>query len=242
VVDPHVLVVAGVAVFAGAFVQGVVGMGVGLVAAPVVTLLDPTLMPVSLLVVGFVLSVCVLLAERRHVDRGAGWVLLGQLAGTPPGAWVVTVISAGQLALAIGVLVLLAIGLTVRSVTVPVNRWSLCIAGVLSAVSATAAAIGGPPLGVVYQRSGGPLVRATVSLVFAIGSSMSLGALALTGQVHPHAAWTGIALVPFLLAGFALATPFRRRLAGPGFRTAVLVVVGVSGLAALVQGLVSLLA
>jgi uncharacterized protein len=241
VIDPHVLVLAGFAVLAGAFVQGVVGMGVGLVAAPVVTLLDPTLMPVSLLVVGLVLSVCVLLAERRHVDRAAGWVVLGQLAGTAPGAWVVTVISAGQLTLAVGVLVLLAVALTAGSVTVPVNRWSLCIAGVLSAVSATAAAIGGPPLGVVYQRSGGPVVRATVSLVFAVGSSMSLAALALTGQVHRHAAWTGIALVPFLLAGFALATPLRRRLAGPEFRTAVLVVVGASGLVALVEGLASLL-
>ena len=40
-IDPQVLVLAGIAVFFGAFVQGVVGMGVGLVAAPIVTLLDP---------------------------------------------------------------------------------------------------------------------------------------------------------------------------------------------------------
>ena len=173
-IDPQVLVLAGIAVFFGAFVQGVVGMGVGLVAAPIVTLLDPALMPVSLLVVGFVLPLLVLLAEGESVDRRVGWVLAGRLAGTAPGAWIVTVISTAQLAVAVGVLVLVAVALTVRSFTVPVNRWSLSIAGFVSAIGATAAAIGGPPLGVVYQHEEGPWVRSTLSLVFAVGSLISV--------------------------------------------------------------------
>lgn len=236
-VDPQVLAIAGTAVFFGALVQGVVGMGVGLVAAPIVTLLDPALMPVSLLVVGFVLPLLVLLAEREHVDRQVGGILLGRLAGTAPGAWIVTVISTQQLAVAVGVLVLIAVALTIRSFTVPVNRWSLSIAGFTSAVAATAAAIGGPPLGVVYQHERGPRVRSTLSLVFAVGSLISVLALWAAGEVHARALWTGLALVPFLLVGFALAVPLRGRLAGGRFRAAVLLVVSVSALAAVVQGL-----
>ena len=42
---------AGAVVLVGALVQGAAGFGLGLLAAPVVALLDPTLVPVSLLVV-----------------------------------------------------------------------------------------------------------------------------------------------------------------------------------------------
>jgi uncharacterized protein len=42
-----VFLVAGIAVAMGALVQGGVGLGLGLIAAPVVTLLDPALMPGS---------------------------------------------------------------------------------------------------------------------------------------------------------------------------------------------------
>ena len=194
-------------------------------------------MPVSLLVVGFVLPLLVLLAEGESVDRRVGWVLAGRLAGTAPGAWIVTVISTAQLAVAVGVLVLVAVALTVRSFTVPVNRWSLSIAGFVSAIGATAAAIGGPPLGVVYQHEEGPRVRSTLSLVFAVGSLISVLALWAAGEVDARSLLTGLALVPFLLAGFAVALPLRGRLAGGGFRAAVLLVVSVSALAAVVQGL-----
>ena len=57
------------------------------------------------------------------------------------------------------------------------------------------------------------------------------------GEVDARSLLTGLALVPFLLAGFAVAVPLRGRLAGGGFRAAVLLVVSVSALAAVVQGL-----
>ena len=40
-----VFLVSGIAVVLGALVQSGVGLGLGVVAAPVVTLLDPSLMP-----------------------------------------------------------------------------------------------------------------------------------------------------------------------------------------------------
>ena len=40
-----VLLVAGIGVLVGAAVQGAVGMGLGLIGAPVLPLLDPTLVP-----------------------------------------------------------------------------------------------------------------------------------------------------------------------------------------------------
>jgi hypothetical protein len=237
VVDLHVILLAGLAVFAGAFVQGVVGMGVSLVAAPFVTLLDPSLLPVSLLVVGLVLPALVLAAERGHVDRLVGWVLAGWLAGTAPGVWALGLLSTDQLSIAVGALVLLGVALTVRTFSVPLNAATLMTAGFVSAVIGTAAAIGGPPLALVYQHEQAAKLRSTLSVVFVFGSLASLVGLGVGGRVHAPAFWTGVAFVPFLVAGFALSLPLRSRLSASRFRVAVLAVVAVSGLAALTQSL-----
>ena len=78
-----VLFITGVAVVLGAVVQGGVGLGLGIVAAPVVTLLDPALMPGAMLVAGAVLPVLILAQEAGHTDwPGVSWALAGRVAGT----------------------------------------------------------------------------------------------------------------------------------------------------------------
>ncbi len=220
-IDPSVVALAGIAVLVGAVIQGAIGLGVGLVAAPVVSLLDPSLMPGSLLVVGFALPVLSLASEHRHIDPRVGWVFLGRLLGTAPGVAVVALLTREQLAIGVALLTLVAVALTVRTVNVATTRTTLAGAGVLSAVGATAAAIGGPPL----------------ALVFAVGSLLSLGALAVAGELSAREVWTGVAMLPFFLVGFLLSLGLRGRFSGPRFRVAVLVVVTGSALALLARHL-----
>ncbi|MDQ3663209.1 MAG: sulfite exporter TauE/SafE family protein [Actinomycetota bacterium] len=236
-IDPSVVAVAGIAVLVGAVIQGAVGLGVGLVAAPVVSLLDPSLMPGSLLVVGFALPVLSLVSEHRHIDPRVGWVFLGRVLGTAPGVAVVALLTREQLAIGVALLTLVAVAFTVRTVHVAATRTTLAGAGMLSAVGATAAAIGGPPLALVYQRAEAATLRATLALVFAVGSLLSLGALAVAGQLSAREVWTGVAMLPFFLVGFLLSLGLRGRLSGPRFRVAVLVVVTGSALALLVRSL-----
>ena len=66
--DPGVFALAFLAVLAGAVVQAVVGLGIGLVAAPVITLLAPQLMPGVLISLAFVLPMITLAEERRDID------------------------------------------------------------------------------------------------------------------------------------------------------------------------------
>lgn len=235
VLDPTVVALAGSAVLVGAVIQGTVGLGVGLVAAPVVSLLDPSLMPGSLLVVGFALPVLSLLSEHRHVDRRVGWVFLGRVLGTAPGVAVVALLSREQLAIGVALLTLAAVALTVRTVHLVTTPVTLTCAGVLSAVGATAAAIGGPPLALVYQREQAATLRSTLALVFAVGSLLSLVALAVAGELSGREVWTGVAMLPFFLVGFGLSLRLRGRLSGPCFRAGVLVVVTGSALALLAR-------
>jgi uncharacterized membrane protein YfcA len=232
------LLVAGLAVLAGALVQSAVGLGLALLAAPVVTLLDPSVMPGAMQVLAFVLPLFTLAAEWRHVDwRGVGWALLGRLPGVLLGVWVVKAASPGTLAVIIGAMVLAAVALTAWTVTVPRTPRTLAVAGVVSGVTGTATSIGGPPIALVYQHAKGPRIRATLAMYFAAGSLLSMTALAAGGELPPRALLAGVLLVPFVAAGFAAAAPLRRRLDAGRTRAAVLLVAAVSAVVLIARGL-----
>ncbi|WP_166355900.1 sulfite exporter TauE/SafE family protein [Phytoactinopolyspora limicola] len=229
-------ILTGGAVLLGAAVQGSVGLGLGLVAAPVVTLLDPTLMPGAMLVTTAALPVLSLSSEWRHADlRGLSWALVGRFVGTIGGVWVVAALAPNTLALAVGIMVLVAVALTVFAVRVRSTPTTLTAAGVISGVTGTATSIGGPPVALVYQHDPGPRVRSTLAVYFLIGTLVSLGALAIGGQLHEREVWVGLGLFPFIIAGYLIARPLRRVVDGGHLRAALLVVVTISGLVLIAQ-------
>jgi uncharacterized membrane protein YfcA len=65
--DLSILLLVGLSVALVALVQGALGLGLSLIAAPVVALLDPSLMPGGMLVLGMVMPTMTLAHEWRHV-------------------------------------------------------------------------------------------------------------------------------------------------------------------------------
>jgi uncharacterized membrane protein YfcA len=219
-----VLLVAGIAVAAGALVQSGVGLGLGLVAAPVVALLDPALMPGSMLVVGALLPVLILTREARHTDwPGASWALGGRIAGTAAGVWLVTAVPVRALGILVGAAVLAVIAITTLGAELPRNRWMLLAAGVVSGTTGTATSIGGPPVALLYQREYGPRVRATLSFFLFVGNSLAIAALALAGRLPARDVEAGLVFLACAAAGFAAAPRFRRFLDAGRIRAALLV-------------------
>lgn len=238
---PHLdfLLFGGLAALLGAIVQGSVGLGVGLVATPIVTMLFPSLMPGSILVVALALPVATLVQEVGHADvRGLGWAFGGRLAGTPLGVLLVAAAPDRVLGVAIGVVVLAALAATAWSRDVPRNRRTLTAAGLISGTTGTASGIGGPPIALLYQRESGPRVRATLALFFIGGALLSLATLAAAGQLPVRQVTAGLVLLPFVLAGFLAAGPLRRYLDAGRLRLALLLVVGTSAVALVVRNLV----
>lgn len=234
--DLTVLLIAGAAVLLGSAVQSSVGLGLGLVAAPVIALLDPALLPGSMLLVATVLPLLTVGSELRHVDwRGVGWAGPGRIAGTVVGVWVVAVLPPALLGAAVGVMVLVAVALTLRAVRLSPTPATLTAAGFASGAAGTATSIGGPPMALVYQHESGPRVRATLGIYFIFGAALSLAGLAVGGQLDSAQVGAGLALIPFVLAGFLTARPLRRIVDGGKLRAALLAVVTVSGLALLAQ-------
>ncbi|QIK66743.1 sulfite exporter TauE/SafE family protein [Nocardioides sp. HDW12B] len=226
------------AVLVGAVVQSIVGLGLGLVAAPVVTLVEPAVMPELLLWLAVAMPLVTLAGEREDIDwRGLGWAFPPRLVGTVGGVAVVVAAPDRLIGVAVGVMVLVAVVLTWRTVRIPVNRPTLVTAGLVSGVTGTATSIGGPPLAILYQHRPPREIRTTMAVYFLGGATLSLVGLAVVGEVNAHDALLALAMVPVLLVGAWAGQTLRPRMAAERVRPAVLAVCGGSALVLLVRSI-----
>jgi uncharacterized membrane protein YfcA len=220
----------------GAAVQGLVGLGVGLVSAPVVTLLAPELMPGMLLFMGFFTPAFSLVADHSDIDwRGLAWSLPFRVPGTVVGVALVTVVGDRTLGIAVGAMVLLSVLVTWRTVRIPLNRVTLSVAGTISGVTATTTSIGGPPIAVLYQHEPAARIRSTLAVYFAVGAVFSLVGLAVAGQITTAELGLAALMVPFVAIGLVLAGVARRLLPTDRIRAGVLLVCALSAVALLVR-------
>jgi uncharacterized membrane protein YfcA len=222
----------------GAAVQGLVGLGLGLVAAPVTMLLEPRLMPDLLLWLAMLMPLVTLVREHHDIDwSGLAWAAGARLPGTIAGVWLLGVFSERALGIAVGVMVLLSVLVTARAVVVPVTRASLVGAGLTSGVTGTATSIGGPPLALLLQHRPPAQIRSTLAVYFVLGAAMSLVGLGATGELEQGTFWLAMLLVPCLVLGFALSRSVHRRMPAHRIRTGVLSVCGASAVVLLVRSL-----
>jgi uncharacterized membrane protein YfcA len=200
-------------VLVGSLLQVAIGFGLGLIAAPVVALVEPTLVPVVLLVLAFGVTSAVLAMDGTHLDlRGTGWALVGRVPGTVAGAALVTVLPAKPLALLVAVMVVAGVAASLWGYRPHPTPRAVVVAGAVSGLMGTATSIGGPPMAMVWQRFAGPRLRSTMGAFFLVGSVMSLAALTLSGAVDPHNLRYALFLAPAAALGVVLARPLGRYL------------------------------
>lgn len=229
------LLIAGTVLIA-AFVQGTSGVGFALIAAPVVGMLQPVLLPVVLLALMIPLNSYVAWRERGQVDRwGAGWVSAGRIAGTAGGLAVLVAVPTSQLNLLIGGSTVLAALVSLAAPSFRPNRSALLAAGAVTGVTETATGVGGPPLALVYQHNPPPVLRSTVAVCFLVGEIASLGILLAAGKMHADQLLAALLLLPALGIGALLSKLVHHRMNAARMRFAVLAFALVSGVALLVK-------
>ena len=235
----EVVLLIGAVTLVGAFVQSVVGLGLGLLVAPVMAMVTPSLVPGLPLWLALLISGSMVLGERAHVDwRALAWALPARIPGTVVGAWLVVSFSDRVIAATIGVMVLVAVAVTVRTVHVPMTPASLTMAGLVAGVSGTATSIGGPPIALLFQRRSPEVVRSTLAVFFFGGVIVSLVGLAFSGTLTTASWHLALLLAPLVAVGAWLGSVARTRLPREAFRTGVLAVCAASAVALLVQTLV----
>lgn len=222
----------------GAAVQSAVGFGLAVVAAPFVVLIEPTLMPGSILVCGFFLPLWEVVRNERDFDLRMLASAYGmRLLLTPLGAALVVWAGAREIALMVGVMILLVVALSLTPFTVRATVPNALTAGAVTGVAGTAASIGGPFFAMVLQHEPQVRIRSTLAAFFVLGSLTSLAALAIAGELDRTQVGAGLLWVPFLALGVWLGRPLRRAVSEERMRHAVLIFCTVASLVVIARAL-----
>ena len=229
-------VVCIVVVFVGATVQGSIGIGLGLISAPVLAIADPAFIPATITIAVLPLTVLIAWADRDHVRwRDTGLAVIGRFPGVVGGALVVAAISDTVLSVLVGLSVLLAVAASLTPKRVPLNDGTLLAAGATSGFMGTTTGVGGPPMALTYQHSDPATMRATISAFFFVGALMSTIALWIAGEVGRRQIELSLLLVPAVVAGALTARVVKERLQPHFVRPLVLAVCAGSAIALLLD-------
>ncbi len=231
----ELLLAVPVVAFAAA-VQGTVGIGFNILAVPIMSLINPLLAPVPQLVMSLPQTAGAAVRERGEVDRtGVFWILIGRLPGAAIGIWLLAVATDRLLDVLIGMLVLTAVFILASGVhlrrTAPVEFGTWVFAGVSSYV----ATIGGPPVALLYSRAEGATVRATLGVVFFVGTSITMVARILAGDITSGEVAVGLGLLPAVGVGFLLSSWLKERTTTAGLRRSIFVLSSLAATALLLR-------
>lgn len=223
---------------AGAALQGSVGFGSNLVAAPLLVLLDDRYVPGPVIVASLLLN---LLVTRREggaaVDPGVKAAIAGQVAGIAGAGLVLSSLPADGLSILFAALVLAAVGLSAAGWHLRTTTRSLAGVGVASGFMGTISGIGGPPIALVYQHSPPAALRATLARFFLVGGVLAIPAVALAGKLGADELGPTLTLLPGTVAGFLASGWTRRHLEGRAIRPIVLVLSAASAVAVVVRAI-----
>lgn len=224
------------AVYLGATVQSSIGIGLGMISAPVLAVADPAFIPVAIILAVIPLTFTIAWADRAHVvGRDIGFALLGRLPGVFLGALVVAALSDQVLAVMVAVSVLFAVVVSLTGRRFHPSPGSLVVAGLASGFTGTATGVGGPPMALAYQHTDPARMRSTLSAFFAIGALMSLAALTVAGQVGVLQLQLTAMILPPVGLGLVTARLVRHRLDASIVRPAVLGVCTLTSFALLLE-------
>jgi uncharacterized membrane protein YfcA len=228
-------IVSAIVIMAG-FIQGSTGVGFALLVAPVLGVLAPEMLPVTVLVLMLPLNLYVAWRERAALDlRSGAWITTGRFAGTFAGLWVLAALSARHLSLLIGISTIAAAAATLAMPVFRPSRSVYVAAGLITGVTETATGIGGPPLALVYQHHPVAVMRSTIALCFLVGELLSLAFLWNAGRIAPAQLIGALQLLPALGIGALLSRLVHQRVNSRALRIFVMSFSIVSGLVLLVR-------
>jgi uncharacterized membrane protein YfcA len=150
---------------------------------------------------------------------------------------VLAAVSEDGLSLLFAVLVLVAVAVSAAGWHLRPTRRTLAGAGVAAGFMGTISGIGGPPIALVYQRSDGPTLRATLSRFFLVGGAISLVVLAASGRLGRENLTAIVVVVPATVLGFLASAPLVRRVDKGSVRPIVLTLSALAAVAVLVREL-----
>jgi uncharacterized membrane protein YfcA len=222
----------------GAVLQGSVGFGLGLLSVPLLILINPVFIPGPLLLAAFFLNLLISRRERMSIDfNSVKWAVPGRILGSIVGAGLLTLIPQGHLSVLFGFMVLIAVGISLRGWEMSLSPWNIFGAGIFSGFMGTTSAVGGAPMALVFQRQTGSWIRGTLSVIFAVGTVISMLSLFVIGKFGWEEIQAASVLFPAIVLGFFLSHQTARILDRGFIRIAVLITSAGSGFFVILRSL-----
>lgn len=237
-VTPVELTIAFVLSVVGSWLQGSIGFGLAVVAAPILMIVNPVFLPGPMVLAAMVLVVLIAWRERKGViRRDVAIASVGRVLGTTPAAYAIGVLPQKVYELLFAGLVLAGVLISLRGWYARPTPRRVFLAAIASGFVGTLSSVGGPPMALVYQNETGPRIRGTLSAIFTVGASISLIGLWLVGRFGAVELTLGLMLLPAVVIGFALSQLTARRVDRTEVRPAVLTVSALSALMIAVRAL-----
>lgn len=233
--SPWLAALAVVIVIIGSATQASIGVGLGLLAAPTLSLMDPGFVPGALAVSIVPLTVGMTVRERDHIDPGIYRAVVGRVIGVLIGAYIVADASQDFIATVIGISVLLAVFGSLSGITFPPSPRNLLIAGTASGFTGTVASIGGPPMALTYQHADPKALRASLAAFNTVGSAFTIPALTVAGVLGVRELQLAALLIPGVVVGLFLGRIGVARLPANRVRPFVLLACATSATVLLVE-------
>lgn len=226
------------------FLQTITGFGYALAAAPLLALfMDPKDAVMLVLATG-VISKVLLLAGAKIEGRFADVapLFLASLAGTLPGAYLISAISADALKAFIGVILLITTAAMCANCSIQVSRPRLAenLVGMLSGFLGATTSLSGPPLVMYYlnENAEKERLRANLTRYFLLGNLATLLLSYGFGTLQPDSLLIPVLIsIPAVACGVWLGQKLFSRLDPPLFRRLAIGVIAVSGIVTVYNGL-----
>ena len=234
------LVIAMLLIFVGSFVQSATGFGLAIVTSPILIILLPAYIPGPIIIVGLFLGIVNAFKYRSTISIGGlKDALIGRIPGTFAGATLLYYIDIAQLSLFLGIIVLVAVVLSLLPIKIQPTRNRLMLAGFLSGFFGTSSGIGGPPMALLLQHQQAHFIRANLAAFFVVSSLMSLLVQIPIGYMSMQHIYLSLPLLPASYLGYLVAMLFVNRIPQEVVRRASLVICTAAGLGAIYAGLIS---
>ena len=226
-------------IFIGSSVQGVLGFGFAVIASPIVVQVEPLLVPQLLSLLGLPLAIRIFIREKSKVDFVSVKPLIwGRLLGGPLGLYLLFLLSEKYLSISVGGIVFFAGIASYFGWTVNKTSINSLIAGTLSGVFGMIAAIGGPPVALLYRNSEPEEFRPSLNSVFTIGIVITLTLLAFTGRIYLDHIYMFLINIPFVFLGIRLSSVLFSKISQKAIATSVTYFSIASGLYVILRNLI----
>ncbi|MDX2369755.1 MAG: sulfite exporter TauE/SafE family protein [Colwellia sp.] len=204
-IDPTLLVIALIVVIAGSTLQSMSGLGLAVIASPILILISPNYLPAPILALGCILSLlnCIRYRHQLHF-KNIRLALLGRVPGSLLGVILLVLLPPKFFAVCFSLFILLSVLLSYRHSSIAHCSRNLFIAGFCSGLMGTTTSVGAPPIALVYQNSKVSTARAELGLFFLVGTLMSLVLLLISGNINYQQLQLTLPLIPAVFIGFGL--------------------------------------